>query len=274
MHETGGVDLARRRYPGSGTTFALLLAALVILVFASPLAVRWIASWGFHWNLLSNVGQAYGFAAALLSGLALAAIGISLFFQSRQTRIAQLQAARTLQLELFKLAYEHPDLQEGWSPRVDVPYLEWRKRSYMNLVFMYLRMNYIMGGTTDAELHRIMANRFKTRPGRDYWITSRQVFSAGAQGRRDRRFFKVAESEYQKSVQHPPLDYQNKDGSGPADLGSLMRFTAGGAGVAILMLLISKWRAQVQARRGSRHPGRSRARCVPVSMSLRIPAVF
>jgi Family of unknown function (DUF6082) len=244
MNKARQAGITGRWYPRSGITFALLLAALVVLVFASPFAVRWIAGWRFDWNLLSNVGQAYGFAAALLSGLALTAIGISLFYQARQTTIAQLQAARTLQLELLKLAYEHPDLQEGWSRSVDLPYAEWRKRTYMNLVFMYLRMNYVMRNTTDADLHRMMSNRFRTRPGREYWADAHAAFSAGVNNRRDKRFFDVTESEYQKALKTPPLDDPEQKREQRGDLRSVTAFAACGAAVGFLALVIHKWRSR------------------------------
>jgi Family of unknown function (DUF6082) len=123
------------KLPAKGSVaFTLLMVGLVILVFISPFAVRWIAKSGKDWSLLSNVGQTYGFAAALLAGLAFTAIAISIFYQARQTTIAQLQAARTFQLELFSLAYEHRDLQEVWSRSIDRPYSEWRKTTYMNLI--------------------------------------------------------------------------------------------------------------------------------------------
>ena len=147
------------------------------------------------------MARAHGWVA----GLALLTIGISLFQGRRQTRIAQLQAARTTQLELFKLAYEYPDLQEGWGRSVDLPYEEWRKRTYLNLIFMYLRMNYAMREMDDDGLRRTLANRFRTQPGRDHWQSSRDAFSTESTDRRDRRFARIADDEYAKALATPPL---------------------------------------------------------------------
>jgi hypothetical protein len=222
----------------NGIGFISLMAALVILVFASPFAVRWIAESGKDWSLLSSVGQTYGFAAALLAGLAFAAIAISLFYQARQTTVAQLQAARTFQLELFRLAYEHPDLQDTWYRSDELPLGEWRKRTYINLVFMYLRMSYLMREITDAGLHRSMANRFRTQLGRTYWLGARQAFETGIKDSRDKRFFQIADHEYEEAIQNTPL--KEPTGTDPRKLGihPVVTFTAGGATVAVVSLLL------------------------------------
>jgi Family of unknown function (DUF6082) len=233
---------AHKKYIGNSITFAFLTIALILLVLASPFAVRWIANGGGNWSLLSNVGQTYGFAAALLSGLAFLGIAISIFYQGRQITVSQLQATRTLQLELLKLAYEHPDLQEAWGRSLDAPYLEWRKRTYMNLIFMYLRMGYVMHETTDASLHRTMANRFKTQMGREYWENARLAFSVGAKSRRDRSFFRIVDQEYNKAIQHPPLEEPVESTKQHGASLPLLPFAAGGAAVAAISLLACRRR--------------------------------
>jgi hypothetical protein len=226
---------------GNKTTFTLLMITLISLVLASPLAVRWISSSRENWSILSDVGQTYGFAAALLSGLAFLGIAISIFYQGRQITVSQLQATRTLQLELLKLAYEHPDLQESWSRSLDVPYPEWRKRTYMNLIFMYRRMGYIMHETTDASLHRAMANRFKTQMGREYWSGARLAFAAAAGSRLDKNFFRIADGEYEKAILNPPLDAAFDVAKKGIPL-PFLSFAAGGAAVAAASFFVRKLR--------------------------------
>lgn len=198
------------RFPGKNhTTLVVVVTSIVILVMASPVAARWIGTWRTNWNLIGNVGQAYGFASALLSGLALLSIGTALFYQARQTKATQLQAARTMQLELFALAYNHPDLQAGWSRSIDVPYPEWRKRTYINLVFQYLRMSHLIGELPDRDLRRALANRFKTQLGRDYWSSAQEAMTSAATGRRDRKFVEIANREYLTALHTAPLSDQD-----------------------------------------------------------------
>jgi hypothetical protein len=189
----------------SSTTLVVVVTSIVVLVLASPIVAGWIGTWRTNWSLLGDVGQAYGLASALLSGIALLSIGTALFYQARQTRATQLQAVRMMQLELFRLAYDHPDLQNGWSRSVDIPYPEWRQRTYVNLVFQYLRMSYLIGELPDRDLHRTMTNRFKTQLGRDYWSTARSANASGATGRRDRKFFEIADQTYLSALSIPVL---------------------------------------------------------------------
>jgi Family of unknown function (DUF6082) len=228
-------------YTGNKITFTMLMIALISLVLASPLAVRWISGSRENWGILSDVGQTYGFAAALLSGLAFLGIAISIFYQGRQITVSQLQATRMLQLELLKLAYEHPDLQESWSRSLDVPYPEWRKRTYMNLIFMYLRMGYVMHETTDASLNRAMANRFKTQMGREYWSGARLAFAVGARNRRDRNFFRITDQEYNKAIQNPPPEETVEVAKRSTPV-PLLAFAAGGAAVAVASFIAHRWR--------------------------------
>ena len=67
-------------------------------------------------------------------------------------------------------------------------------------------MGYVMHETTDESLRRTMANRFKTQMGREYWSGARLAYGTEAKNRRDRRFFQIADQEYQKAIQSPPLE--------------------------------------------------------------------
>jgi hypothetical protein len=54
-------------------------------------------------------------SAAIISALSLAGVAISLLLQARQARTYQKEAARTRHFEIFRLAYEHPDLGSVWN---------------------------------------------------------------------------------------------------------------------------------------------------------------
>src|SRR5690349_9103609 len=77
------------RYSSSTVLFVAAAAGVVIAVVLSPLALPLVASRREDWQELSNVGQAYGGIAAVLSGLAFLGIIISLALQRRQTKIQQ-----------------------------------------------------------------------------------------------------------------------------------------------------------------------------------------
>ena len=79
---------------------ALIAVAVVIiaLVALSPLALRELSSVrGVSWPQLSNIGQTYGAASALLTGLALIGVVGSIVFQVRAIRVSREQAMRDRQ---------------------------------------------------------------------------------------------------------------------------------------------------------------------------------
>ena len=235
-----------RPLAAAGTVAAMLL--IVCATLLSPAVLSLIASWptdrrpflGTNWPLASTAGQAYGAVSAVLAGLALVAIAFSLAYQARQTRIAQLQSARSMQVELFALAYEYPELRAGWSAGGDVPFDRWKVRSYMNLVFQYLSMDHQMGTLSDAGLRRNMSNRFSTQLGRDYWATARSAWEISATNRRKRRFYRIADEAYAAALLEPPSGPPippGSDGSDGSDArlsyGRIVKILAVGVGVGI-----------------------------------------
>jgi hypothetical protein len=175
------------------------------MVAGSPVAMGWLATLREDWNTLSDVGQTYGLASAVLSGIALVSIGLSLAQQAKQTKIAQLQAARAMQMELFSMAYEHPELRVGWGASLQLPHLEWRQSTYTNLVFMYIKTAYLIGDFNDQDIRRAMANRFKTQLGRDFWAQVSDSYRIAATTRKERRFLALTNEEYQRALRIAPL---------------------------------------------------------------------
>ena len=80
----------------------IALTAFVLgLILLSPLLLRQIATLGgVDWTKLSDIGQTYGAASAILSALAVGGVAISLFLQANQGRANQVQMIREYQREL------------------------------------------------------------------------------------------------------------------------------------------------------------------------------
>src|SRR5262245_37780598 len=87
------------------------LAAIVV----SPLLFRALAQYATGWTDMANVGEAYGGIAALLSGLALGGVVISLLLQWRQNSANRTVAIRQHHVELIKLGIQEPLLFERMS---------------------------------------------------------------------------------------------------------------------------------------------------------------
>jgi hypothetical protein len=94
------VHVGRRR------VFINVLILVVILmssglVALSPLALTYLnVKKSTDWDRLSDIGQTYGAASALLAGLALTGVAASLFFQAREAKATREQALRALHGDL------------------------------------------------------------------------------------------------------------------------------------------------------------------------------
>ncbi|CAL9455108.1 hypothetical protein SUDANB95_02507 [Actinosynnema sp. ALI-1.44] len=201
------------RVTGLARSSGLLVLAAVVLgvILASPLALAAAANVDFpssgaiDWTRVGNIGQAYGGVSAVLAGLALITVTVSLVLQHRQTRTAQIQAVRTMHMELFRMAYDHPELQRCWAKSVDVPSELWRQRTYQNLVFMYLSTGFDVGLVSERNLHRMAGNRFTTEFGREYWRTAAPAWRLDARKGKRRAFVDTVDAAYREAVQSPPL---------------------------------------------------------------------
>src|SRR5215471_21034949 len=68
-------------------TFLVITLGSLALVLISPILLRQLDRIkGIDWSLLSNIGQTYGAASAILSAVALIGISISLLVQVRQAK--------------------------------------------------------------------------------------------------------------------------------------------------------------------------------------------
>ncbi|MFC0532958.1 DUF6082 family protein [Phytohabitans kaempferiae] len=57
---------------------------------------------------LSAIGEAFGTVSAALSAVALIGIATSLYFQMQQTRVARIEASRTMRMQLLQFALGKP----------------------------------------------------------------------------------------------------------------------------------------------------------------------
>lgn len=192
-------------------SMAVLAAAAGVLglVLLSPLLMRQLGTLqGVDWARLSNIGQTYGAASAILSALALGAVAVSLLVQTRQARVQQIQAVRGFHLELLRLTLDDPPVYMpcwGWS--LDIAE-ETRNRQQ---IFTIMMMNhevtgYAVGVVSESSLRGVfLADMFQSEVGRQYWNHARSVWTLElSESRRGRRFVQIVEEEYNRAVAAGP----------------------------------------------------------------------
>src|SRR5688572_13410585 len=80
------------------------IAAAIAAIVVSPLLFRALAGYATGWTDMADVGDAYGGVGAVLSGLALGGVVLSLLLQWRQNTADRSLAVRQHHFELIKLA--------------------------------------------------------------------------------------------------------------------------------------------------------------------------
>lgn len=199
-----GRVIQRIARPASILALSLTLFVVVVL---SPMALRVIGNLrgGMDWGQLSNIGQTYGAASALLSAMALAGIGISVVLQAKELLAARRLSTRTLHIELLRMAMEDPALLQCWGfPREGFTLDQSRQIGYFNLIFSHWEMLWELGDISE-ELMQVDAKAiFSNEIGRWYWReygAQRDFYPANTHGKRLRQIF---EDEFQLAAEFNP----------------------------------------------------------------------
>lgn len=189
---------------------------------------------------MSDIGETYGAASAVLSAFALVAIGVSLFLQAREMRFSRLEAERTHHFELMQLMIENPALNRalgmprtGLDPGVHV---------YLNLVLSYWEMLFIAGEMTEPALMELACVEFfGTEAGTRFWEGTRVHRRRVAKSPRSEQFVEAIDRAWRQSLTLRPAG--SRDGGvpafrspRPAALGAAAAATVAGVGIAWLIL--------------------------------------
>ena len=191
-------------------TATLALTVLAILgvlgaVVASPLALSRVpAGAGTDWSRLSDVGQTYGAASALLSVLALGGVAVSLHLQRREAKAAREQALRGLHTDLLRMALDDVSFLECWGPIGESTDVSWyRQHIYLNLIVSHWQMMWEIGSINEKHLRLTAVGLFGGPLGRRYWSEARDARRVAEKGRRARIFYLIIDNEYQAALRRP-----------------------------------------------------------------------
>jgi hypothetical protein len=180
----------------------IIVAAVVGIVFA-PLGMALLASGTREWALLGNVGQAYGGISALISALALIGITGALLVQANQHKLDRLTAVRGMHSHILSIVREDIEL---YAPVMGI-HLEdersTRRRMFRIEALHHLAIGFDTGLLTEEGLRsEAFAEFFRYEENRQFWETANSYWLAGARGRRQRKFVRIADEKlaYAKST--------------------------------------------------------------------------
>jgi hypothetical protein len=222
--------------------FALIVAvvAVLALVAVSPLALRELSMLrGMDWAKLSDIGQTYGAASALLTGLALVGVVGSMVFQVRAIRVSREQSSREHHAHLVEMAMVDPVYQRCWGgdPAAHASRDGYRQQVYLNLIVSKWENDYVLGGFRDHALRGTLEYFFRGEAGRKFWAESRIIRPELSESRRAARFCQIMEEEYQKAIASGPHAVDSEEHSSvlPAGRRLISRGSMLTAGAALVL---------------------------------------
>jgi hypothetical protein len=184
----------------------LAVVAVLALVVASPLALKSLGSLhGLNWFHLSYIGQTYGGASALLTGLALIGVAGSIVLQARAINASREQSSREHHAHLVEMTFEDPVYQRAWGsdPTLFAPDA-YRQQVYLNLIVSHWQRDYRFNGIAEHALRGSLARLFRGEAARLWWARTGGIRMAGAANRRDKLFCRIVDEEYRKAVSSGP----------------------------------------------------------------------
>lgn len=150
---------------------------------------------------MSELGQTYGAASAVVSAFALGGIAVSLFLQARQAKADQIQAIRGFHTELVRMELDNlPLYLPCWGP-LKIPSADGKKQHiYTTLMMDYAWMGYEVGSIPEPLLRDMLGGMFQGDVARRYWTMARAAWVAASHGsRRGRGFLAIVDDEYGKA---------------------------------------------------------------------------
>src|SRR5690349_16929975 len=124
--------------------------------------------------------------ATLISSVALVGVAIGLMIQARQLRASQLQAARSLHVELIKLAMENPSI--GTAIESDYSVEEASKAAYLNLFFTFMQTSYSLTALSKEAVSLQTGRLFASEYPCVWWERARNAYTVEAATKRDKEF--------------------------------------------------------------------------------------
>ncbi|MGW4420880.1 DUF6082 family protein [Streptosporangium sp. NPDC004631] len=207
----------RRRLPlsrlaGSGrrllTIILLLLMVLAVpgFVVVSPFFLSLLKDQVTDWNRLSDIGQTYGAASAVLAVFALMGVTASLILQARENKANREQTLRALHGDLMRMAMEDPVYRACWGAffTSENPDRQ-RAHMYVNMIVNHWLMMWELRAITEAHLRAVSAVVLSGPVGWRFWTDTRKRRTLSAGTRRERRFNHILDEVYH-AVPAPPRD--------------------------------------------------------------------
>lgn len=172
---------------------AVVIASVMVIVFVLilPVPMTGLAYLPLNWPKAAQVGEAYGGASAVISGLAFFGIAVSLLLQWRQLRSSLLFAIKQRHFELVRLTLDNPRylFVDGQQVTQDP---DATLKVFGNLVVNHWALAWDLGFMSESALRDSAKRLFEAAIARDWWLAWGKSYLL-AEGREE--FFRIMSQE-------------------------------------------------------------------------------
>jgi len=155
-------------------------------------SIAWLGrSWDLDWSDIGEISEASG---ALLSGVALIGVAVSLRMQRRQNQISTFEALRSIRGTLLQFAIEKPRFLRLWGYGSDVEATQ--DAAYASMVFSYLKMAFVLRFLSGQELVSFCRRAFAEPAMANFWGQAREDYLHNLATAGGRRFALIVDQEY------------------------------------------------------------------------------
>ncbi|GAA2683916.1 hypothetical protein Apa02nite_000780 [Actinoplanes palleronii] len=147
----------------------LIVAATMISTFLAPFVLARLYPGDTDFSRVSDIGQAYGAASAVISTLALGGVLVGLVVQYRQYAAARLQNLEDATEDLIRLAMEEPFYQQCWGSRLAPEEMEERAFLYCNRVMKVWKKSWAINDLSEDQARAYLASFFDSTVPREFW---------------------------------------------------------------------------------------------------------
>jgi hypothetical protein len=139
--------------------------------------------------------------ATLISSIALVGVAVGLILQARQLRISQIQAVRSLNLELIKVAIDNPTLMPtATGMRIDPS--ERDRAAFLNLQMTQMYVGYSLKVMPKGSIIYSAQRIFETEFARAWWEFARKSYEVSSRTKREREFVTLVDAEFQRTTKN------------------------------------------------------------------------
>lgn len=177
--------------PARWLMIAILMVLIILSLGLGAAALLETTGSPEGWSARANIGDSFGVINAIVSGLALAALIVTLWLQWRelslqraelvmqrdslnQSRVELYRSAeaslRMLHVDLIRMSIDDPSLAAVWPPlHPGAPHEKERQYLYANLIYQYMWLGLRISDYSDEEVQNRLRYMFTSPLMREYW---------------------------------------------------------------------------------------------------------